>query len=82
MPDLPLPASREFKVAQKRIREWFSQKSKLVAESKKKGDKGRKRLAGAGRKIMDEDMEEALIDWIVEMRTNNLSLSNHNPREG
>ena len=62
-------------MAPKRIRVWCSQKSKLVAASKKRGEKGRKRLAGAGRKIMDEDMKEALFDWIVEMRANNLRVA-------
>ncbi len=34
-------------MAPKRIREWCSQKSQLVAASKNKGGKSRKRLAGA-----------------------------------
>ena len=37
--------------------------------------KGITALAGAGSKIMDEDIEEALFDWIVEMTTNNLRVS-------
>ena len=59
-------------MAPKRIREWCSQKDRL-ADAKKK--KSRKRLGGAGRKMMDGDMEEALFDWIGEMRANNLRVS-------
>ncbi len=47
-------------MAPKRISQWCSQKSQLVAASKNKKEKSWKRLAGAGKKVMDEDMEEAL----------------------
>ena len=35
----------------------------------------RKRLDGAGRKVKDEDMEETLLNWILEMRDQNLRVS-------
>ena len=64
-------AAREFGVDGKRIREWCSQKEKLVA-MKKKGKSKRRRLDGGGRKALDEDMEEDLFIWIVELRDRNL----------
>ena len=67
-------AAREFGVDAKRIREWCSQKEKLVA-MKKKGKSKRRRLDGGGRKALDEDMEEDLFSWIVELRGRNLRVS-------
>lgn len=59
----------------KRIREWCSQKDKLVELKKKKGQSKRKRLGGGGRKMLDEDMEEALFSWVGQMRGSNLRVS-------
>ena len=67
-------AARQFGVDAKRIREWCSQKEKLVA-TKKKGKSKRRRLDGGGRKALDEDMEEDLFSWIVELRGRNLRVS-------
>ena len=60
-------AAREFKVDPKRIREWCAQKKRLI-ELKKAGKSKRKRMKGAGRRPMDEDIEETLFQWICEMR--------------
>ena len=65
------PAAREFKVDPRRIRKWCSQKDKIVAMKKQKKSK-RRRLDGGGRKAMDEDMEEALLSWIQDLRGRNL----------
>ena len=67
-------AAREVNVDPKRIREWCSQKDKLLA-MKKEGKSRRKRLKGGGRKALDEEMEEQLFDWILEMRGRNLRVS-------
>ena len=48
----------------KRIQEWCSQKHKLVA-MRKHGKSKRRQLTGGGRKAFDEEMEEALFDWIA-----------------
>ena len=42
---------------------------------KTRGQSKRKRLAGGGRKMLDEVMEKAVFDWIVEMRVSNLRVS-------
>ena len=55
---------REFGVAPKSIRLWYSQKCELVALKKSRKCRT-KRLKEAGRKQRDEDMEEALFSWIV-----------------
>lgn len=66
--------AREFGVATKSIRLWCSQKEELVAL--KKARKCRtKRMKGAGRKPRDQNMEEALFSWIVELRSRNLRVS-------
>lgn len=73
-----LVAARQFKVDSKRIREWCSQKEKLLKlliEEKEKGSPERKRLNGGGRKLMDESMEEALFQWIVCMSSQNFRVS-------
>ena len=68
-------AAREFRVDPKRIREWCHQKDQLAELKGKKGRSTRRRLDGGGRKAMDEEMEEVLFDWIVEMRGHNLQVS-------
>ena len=65
---------RKFNVDPKRIREWCSQKDKLL-EMSKDGKSQQKQLGGAGRKLLDEDVEEALFSWIAEMRGHNLWVS-------
>lgn len=67
-------ASREFGVDRKRIRDWLSHESELV-QFKNEGKSKSKRLKGGGRKALDEDMEEVLFDWIVDLRRRNLRVS-------
>ncbi len=67
-------ASRDFNVDRKRIREWLNQESELL-EFKNAGKSRSKRLKGAGRKPLDESMEEILFEWIVELRSRNLRVS-------
>ena len=43
--------------------------------SKKHGKARRKQLEGAGRKADDEDLEEAVFEWIRDMRSGNLRMS-------
>ena len=73
-------AAREFGVDPKRIREWCKQKDDLVAK-KKSGQSNRKRLNGGGRNVQDEDMEEAVFNWIMNLRSCNLSVSRRMIRE-
>lgn len=68
-------AARQFKVDPRRIREWCKQKETLIELKKKRGLSTRKRLGGAGRKVKDEDMEETLLNWVIEMRDQNLRVS-------
>ena len=67
---LSFSAAREFRVAQKGSGSGVARRTDRLVDAKKK--KSRKRLGGAGRKMIDGDMEEALFDWIGEMRANNL----------
>ena len=63
-------AAAKFGVDRKRVREWRQKKSKLEDTSSK-----RKRLEGGGRKPFDEDLEEALLQWVHERRSNGLRVS-------
>ena len=68
-------AARNLGVDPKSIREWCSQNDKFIA-LKIRGKSKRKRLNDAGRKAMEEDMEEALIScWIQDMHCRNLRVS-------
>ena len=60
---------KKFNVDRKRIREWRANQSKLESASCK-----RKRLDGAGRKPFDLDIEEVLLEWVHERRSNGLLL--------
>ena len=67
-------AAKQFGVDSRRIREWCAQKEKLVVLKKLNGSK-RRRLDGGGRKAQDEDMEETLLSWIMELRGRNVRVS-------
>ena len=60
-------ASRKFNVDRKRIREWQRTKADLEATDHK-----RKRLEGGGRKPLDEEMEEVLLEWVHQRRSSGL----------
>jgi len=60
-------AAREFRVGPKRIREWCKKKKELATFSKTKKST-RKCLSGGGRKANNEEMEDALSSWILDMR--------------
>ena len=62
-------AARKFSIDKKRVREWKSQEDKLITSSSKK-----RRLSG-GRMAQLPDMEEVLVCWIDEMRSNNLRVT-------
>ena len=66
-------AARQMGVDARRIQEWCQQKA--VLSSMKKGKSSRKRLHGAGRKALYPDLEDALLSWIVDMRSRNLRVS-------
>ena len=63
-------AAKKFNVDRKRIREWRANQSKLESASCK-----RKRFAGAGRKPFDLDIEEVLLEWVHERRSNGFRVS-------
>ena len=63
-------AAKKFNVDRKRIREWRANQSKLESASCK-----RKRLDGAGRKPFDLDIEEVLLEWVHERRSNGFRVS-------
>ena len=42
---------------------------------KKEGKSKRKRLSGGGRKALDEEMEDGLFNWIIELNGRNLRVS-------
>ena len=73
-------AAREYKVDPKRIREWCSQEATLKM-LKRKSNSSCKRLVGAGRKPLDENMEDELFHWIAELRTRNVRVSRRMIRE-
>ena len=67
-------AARKFRVDTRRIRQWCQQKERLKA-IKKHGKARRKLLEGAGCKADDEDLEEAVFEWIIDMHSQNLHMS-------
>ena len=55
-------ASKKFNADRKRIREWKDKKEELLSLKNKDHSAKRKRLEGAGRKSLDQQMEEVLIE--------------------
>ena len=58
------PASRHFKVDERRIREWRKKKDALTSESE--GKRNKRRLSGGGRKVKYEDKDQKLMEWITQ----------------
>ena len=65
-------AADKFKVAVKRIREWRQNKS-IIFESTTKPKN--KRLKGGGRKVLDVQLENQLVEWIYDRRSKGLRVS-------
>ena len=63
-------AAVKFGVDCSRIRKWWQTKSKLESAKAK-----RKQLEGAKRKPLDEDIEESVLQWVHERRSNGLRVS-------
>ena len=63
-------AATRFKGDEKKIRERKKQIKKLTATNAKK-----QKLAGGGRKLTDVDLEESLLAWIYDCRSNALRVS-------
>ena len=68
-------ASKKFNVERKRIREWSKCKESLQSLKKKDRGSKRKRLDGGGRKPLDQQMEEVLVEWIYDRRDKGLRVS-------
>ena len=68
-------ASKKFNVDRKRIREWKDKKEDLLSLKNKDYGAKRKRLEGTGRKPLDQQMEEVLIEWIYDRREKGLRVS-------
>jgi len=68
-------ASKKFNVERKRIREWSKCKESLQSLKKKDQGSKRKRLDGGGRKPLDQQMEEVLVEWIYDRRDKGLRVS-------
>ena len=69
------PASKTFNVAANRIREWRKQKPDLLSLKEKSNGAKRRRLDGAGRKPLNEQLEESLMEWIYQRREKCLRVS-------
>ena len=63
-------AAKKFNVNHKRIREWQRANAQLQP-----ADKKRKRLEGGGRKQFDVGLEDELLEWVHDCRSNCLRVS-------
>lgn len=68
-------ASKKFTVDDKRIRYWRKSKEELLAINKRNQGAKKKRFDGAGRKTLDQQMEENLVEWIYTRRAKGLRVS-------
>lgn len=69
------PASRLFRVDEKRIREWRSKKSEIETLVATSNGKQRKKLRGGGRKPLSTKLEEHLLEWINNRYSQGLQVS-------
>ena len=63
-------ASKKFNIDRKRVREWVGNEEKVASMKEK-----RFRLDGGGRKLTDSELEEEVLNWIHERRSNMLRVS-------
>ena len=63
-------AAKKFKVDQKRVREWVQKEEKVTSMKGK-----RFRLDGGRRKLTDVELEEEVLSWIHQRRSNMLRVS-------
>ena len=68
-------AAKKFSVDAKRIREWKTNKQLITELSLKLSGKYRKTLDGAGRKPLNELVDNRVLEWIYERRAKNLRVS-------
>ena len=69
------PASRQFSVEERRIREWRATKSNIEGLLRTTAKaKQRSRLRGGGRKPLSAKLEQVMLEWIESRRSRGLSL--------
>ena len=57
-------AAKKYKVEVKRIREWRESKQSIKELKEKHKGQGRERLEGGGRKVIDDNLDEIILEWI------------------
>ena len=65
-------AAAKYKIDVKRIREWRKVKDSVVELEQKSKRLARSRLEGGGRRVLQDDLDELLLDWIHGRRANGL----------
>ena len=63
-------AAKKFKVNRKRVREWVQKEEKVTSMKGKKF-----RVDGGGRKFADVELEEEVLSWIQQRRSDMLCVS-------
>lgn len=69
------PASKQFSVDERRIREWRAKMIDIEGLLATKKGKSRSRLSGGGRKPLSSKLEEVVLEWIKNRRACGLSVS-------
>ena len=64
-------AAHEFGFNARRNWKWCNQKDKFIS-LKKKGQSKHRWLDEGGQKVMDKELEEALLSWAQQLRSGNL----------
>jgi len=68
-------AAKKYKVDVKRIREWRKNKQSIAELKEKHKGQGRKKLDGGGRRAVDSDLDDIILEWIHGRRANWLRVS-------
>ena len=68
-------AAKKYKVEVKRIREWRQNKQSINELKEKHKGQGRERLEGGGRKVINDNLDEIILEWIHGQRANGLRVS-------
>ena len=68
-------AAKKYKVDVKCIRKWHKNKQSIAELKEKHKGQGRKKLDRGGRKAVDSDLDDIILEWIYGRRANGLRVS-------
>ena len=68
-------AARNFNVDRRMVARWVSNHTQLQAQATEKQGKNKKRLPGGGRKPLNDELDQVVLEWTLDRRSKGLRVS-------